>query len=110
MRIDRISTGLDWMHARLPKASRATFRIAAVLLAIGAIHVFAASLIDAYTLRVLEQFARAEAENSILDLPLGHLLGVFGVFAFLAWVPMVLMRIFLGLRARLCRRGGSYER
>ena len=97
MRIDRISTGLDWMHARLPKASRATFRIAAVLLAIGAIHVFAASLIDAYTLRVLE-------------LPLGHLLGVFGVFAFLAWVPMVLMRIFLGLRARLCRRGGSYER
>lgn len=107
MKIDRISNGLDWMHARLPRASRSTFRIAAVLLAIGAIHVFSASLIDGYTVRVLEQFARAEAEKSILALPLGHLLGVFGVFAFLAWVPMVLMRIFLGLRARLWRKGAQ---
>ncbi|MFG4406962.1 hypothetical protein [Pseudomonas aeruginosa] len=107
MKIDRISIGLDWMHARLPRAARTTFRIAAVLLAIGAIHVFAASLIDAYTVRVLEQFARAEAERSMLALPLGHILGILGVLAFLFWVSMVLMRIFLGLRARLWRRVGQ---
>jgi len=107
MKIEKMSHGLDWLHARLPRASLTTFRIAAVLLAIGAIHVFSASLIEAYTVRVLEQFARAEAEKSIIALPLGHLLGVFGVFAFLAWVPMVLMRIFLGLRARLWRRVGQ---
>ncbi|HHM0560654.1 TPA: hypothetical protein ACRDQR_006077 [Pseudomonas aeruginosa] len=107
MKIDRISTGLDWLHARLPRASRMTFRIAAVLLAIGAIHVVAASLIDPYTVRVLEQFSQAEAENSILALPLGHLLGIMGLLAFWFWIPMIVMRVFLGLRARLWRRVGQ---
>jgi hypothetical protein len=107
MKIEKISDGLDWLHARLPRASRLTFRIAAVLLAIGAIHVVAASLIDAYTVHVLEQFSRAEAENSILSLPLGHLLGIMGLLAFWFWIPMLVMRVFLGLRARLWRRVGQ---
>ncbi len=81
-----------------------TFRAAAALLVIGTIHIFAASLIDAYSIRVLEQFARAEAERSMLALPLAHILGVSGVFAFLLWLPMILLRILLGLRARLWRR------
>lgn len=107
MRIDRVSNGLDWVHARLPIASRWTFRTAAVLLAIGMIHIAAATMIDGYTARVLEQYARAEAERSILALPLGHILGSVGVIMLWLWVPMILTRLFLGLRARLWRRAGQ---
>ncbi len=64
-------------------------------------------LIDGYTARVLEQYARAEAERSILALPLGHILGSVGVIMLWLWVPMILTRLFLGLRARLWRRAGQ---
>lgn len=107
MKIEKISTGLDWLHLRLPRAARWTFRAAAVLLAIGMIHIAAAALIDGYTTRVLEQYARAEAERSILALPLGHILGSVGVIMLWLWVPMIMTRLLLGLRARLWRRAGQ---
>lgn len=59
MKIEKISSALDWLHARLPVAARWTFRFASVSLVIGAIHIFAASFVDAYAVRVLQQFARA---------------------------------------------------
>lgn len=107
MKIDQITIGLDWLHARLPRTSRWTFRIAAVLLAIGMVHIAAAAMIDGYTARVLEQYTRAEAERSILALPIGHILGSVGVIMLWLWVPMILTRLILGLRARLWRRAGQ---
>ncbi|HBO1669575.1 TPA: hypothetical protein L4F79_005942 [Pseudomonas aeruginosa] len=104
MTIDRISFGLDWLHARLPKLTRRMFLAAAALLAVGLVHVVASILIDGYREIVLAQYARAEADRSILGLPLGHLVGSLGVLAFWLWVLAILTRGFLSLRARLWRR------
>ncbi|NIM32075.1 MAG: hypothetical protein GTN60_12255 [Pseudomonas stutzeri] len=107
MKIDQITIGLDWLHARLPAFTRRMFLVAATLLSIGLAHVVASTLIDGYRDVVLAGYARAEAERSILALPLGHLLGSLGVLLFWLWVATILPRAFLSLRARLWRRAGQ---
>lgn len=107
MKIDQITIGLDWLHARLPAFTRRMFLVAATLLSIGLAHVVASTLIDGYRDVVLAGYARAEAERSILALPLGHLLGSLGVLVFWLWVATILPRAFLSLRARLWRRAGQ---
>lgn len=107
MKIDQITIGLDWLHARLPTFTRRMFLVAATLLSIGLAHVVASTLIDGYRNVVLAGYARAEAERSILALPLGHLLGSLGVLVFWLWVATILPRAFLSLRARLWRRAGQ---
>jgi len=107
MKIDQITIGLDWLHARLPAFTRRMFLVAATLLSIGLAHVAASTLIDGYRDVVLAGYARAEAERSILALPLGHLLGSLGVLVFWLWVATILPRAFLSLRARLWRRAGQ---
>ncbi|ENP1304344.1 hypothetical protein ACC637_002097 [Pseudomonas aeruginosa] len=107
MKIDQITIGLDWLHARLPAFTRRMFLVAATLLSLGLAHVVASTLIDGYRDVVLAGYARAEAERSILALPLGHLLGSLGVLVFWLWVATILLRAFLSLRARLWRRAGQ---
>lgn len=107
MKIDQITIGLDWLHARLPAFTRRMFLVAATLLSIGLAHVVASTLIDGYRDVVLAGYARAEAERSILALPLGHLLGSLGVLLFWLWVATILPRAFLSLRARPWRRAGQ---
>lgn len=107
MKIDQITIGLDWLHARLPVFARCMFLVATALLAIGLAHVVASTLIDGYRDVVLAGYARAEAERSIFALPIGHLLGSLGVLVFWLWVATILTRAFLGLRARLWRRVGQ---
>jgi|GEM_PF-1920251 hypothetical protein len=107
MKIDHINVGLDWLHARLPAFTRRMFLVAATLLAIGFAHIVASTLIDGYRDVVLAGYARAEAERSILALPIGHLLGSLGVLVFWVWVASFLTRAFLGLRARLWHRVGQ---
>ena len=104
---DQIAIGLDWLHARLPAFMRRMFLVAATLLSIGVAHVVASTLIDGYRDVVLSGYARAEAERSILALPLGHLLGSLGVLVFWLWVATILPRAFLSLRAHLWRRAGQ---
>lgn len=107
MKIDKISIRLDWLHVKLPRVTRRMFLVAAALLAIGFAHIVASTLIDGYRDVVLAGYARAEAERSILALPLGHLLGSLGVLVFWLWVPAILTRGFLSMRARLWRRAGQ---
>ena len=107
MTIDQITVGLDWLHARLPAFTRRMFLVATTLLAVGFVHVVASTLIDGYRDVVLAGYARAEAERSILALPLGHLLGSPGVLVLWLRIATILTRDLLSLRARLWREMGQ---
>lgn len=43
----------------------------------------------------------------MLALPFGQLIGMIGVLALWIWLPMIFIRGFLALRARLWRGGGQ---
>lgn len=104
MQIDKFSRGLDWLHARLPKFSRRLFIAATALVALAVMHTVAAATIESYTLYVLAQYDRAAAEQSVLALPAGHLVGMLAALSVWLLVPVFLLRALLGLRARLWRK------
>ncbi len=104
MKTEIISRRLDRLHTRMPKIARSLFIATAVVLCIAVVHITAAGFVDAYTARVLQQFARANSERSILALPLGHLVGLMGVMLMCVWLLISFLRAYLCVRAATWRR------
>jgi len=104
MKTGKISVGLDWLHARLPRFCRRVFVACALSLGLGVLHLVATATSMAYRDRVFAQYAEAELQRSVLALPLGQLVANVGVLLLTLWVGLFLLRVVLALRARLWRR------